>query len=125
MAYIWALTDDGPVFLDSVFTWPKVTFGLQYYFLEVVLRVLTASFMGFTVWEASKGKPITRSKVFVVFLLTLTAFALSYAQNIPFKSFDVTRSGILVQARCHRTHRVHCGTVLRDSSGAEEVEPQM
>lgn len=90
MAYIWALTDDAPVNLDSVFTWPEVTFGLQHYLLEVLLHLLTAAFMVAGVREASKGRKMSLSRGITVYFFTLLAFIISYAQNLPFHPFEVS-----------------------------------
>ena len=88
LALIWAFTDDAPVYLDSVFTWPEVTSGLQHFFLEIVLHVLTLGFIALTIREALRaaarnGRQITRRKVTLSSILGLIAFVLAYAQNIP------------------------------------------
>jgi len=41
IAYLFSLTDDAPVYLDSVFTWPEVTGGSQHYVLEVVFHLFS------------------------------------------------------------------------------------
>lgn len=108
MAYIWSITEDAPVYLDSVFTWPEVTSGLQHLFLEVVIHLLTLLFMFLTIREAFRirkqrflvqrglkqhsgnelvSRP-TRSKLLLIYGLTLVAFISSYAQNLPLSSFE-------------------------------------
>ena len=82
-AFIWSATDDAPVYLDSVFTWPEVTSGPQHVFLEILIHVLTIIFLYLTVREALKGTKITRQKIILVAILSALAFAFSYAQNIP------------------------------------------
>lgn len=82
-AFIWSATDDAPVYLDSVFTWPEVTTGAQHLFLEILLHVLTIIFLYLTVREALKGTKITRQKIILVAILTALSFTFSYAQNIP------------------------------------------
>ena len=113
MAYIWSVTDDAPVYLDSVFTWPEVTSGFQHYFLEVLLHILTLFFMSLTIREAFRLQRQRRSTVEVVaqgdisssdrsvlpkqnnnrkLLLMLSlfvvAFVSSYAQNLPLHFFQ-------------------------------------
>ena len=83
LAYIWALTEDAPVYLDSVFTWPEVTSGFQHLFLEILVHALTLVFMALTVREAIKGTRISASKSAKVALLVAIAFIFSYAQNLP------------------------------------------
>lgn len=106
MAYIWSATDDAPVYLDSIFTWPEVTSGFQHLFLEAILHLLTLMFLSLTILEAfkmrrqySKGEVpfktvspknvniLGKSRVILVVALTLIAFVCSYAQNLPIPSF--------------------------------------
>ena len=97
LAYIWCLTDDAPVYLDSVFTWPEVTSGFQHIFLEYLLHFLTLFFMVLTLWQAiktRKGKgPIgIRNLVFPLILLAV-AFVTSYFQNVPLSQIQqITRN---------------------------------
>src|SRR5579864_7858204 len=37
LAYLWSVTDDNPVNLDSIYTWPEVTSGLHHIITEVLL----------------------------------------------------------------------------------------
>ena len=105
MAYIWAVTEDAPVYLDSIFTWPEVTSGLQHLFLEVLLHLLTLFFISLTVREAFRLREkrirheeslvtsndsiftrISKANVLLIVILALLAFVLSYAQNLPISS---------------------------------------
>ncbi len=83
LAYIWSFTDDAPVYLDSVFTWPEVTSGLQHTFLEILLHILTIIFLYLAVREAIKGTQSSAQKTTMVYILAATAFVFAYAQNIP------------------------------------------
>jgi len=93
LAYFWALVDDGPVFLDSVLTWPEVTRfhpASPHVFLEVLYHLLTAAFLVLAVREAAKGAPKRAPQVVIVSFLTLSAFVLAYAQNIPLNVIQAT-----------------------------------
>ena len=86
LAYFWALVDDGPVFLDSVFTWPEVTRfhpAAPHLFLEVLYHLLTAVFLVLAVREAAKGETRSTARTVGALILTASAFVLAYAQNIP------------------------------------------
>lgn len=83
LAYYWSLVEDGPVFLDSVFTWPEVTSAPPHLLLEVLYHLLTAAFLVLAVREWMKGRPGSASKTVVIGLLIAAAFVLAYAQNIP------------------------------------------
>ena len=86
LAYFWALVDDGPVFLDSVFTWPEVTRfhpAAPHLFLEVLYHLLTAAFLVLAIREAAKGVMTSTPRTGGVLLLTTCAFVLAYAQNLP------------------------------------------
>ncbi|MGI0092236.1 MAG: hypothetical protein ACREBS_11065 [Nitrososphaerales archaeon] len=108
MAYVWAVTEDAPVYLDSLFTWPEVTSGFQHLFLEVVFHILTLFFMTLTIREAFKLRRYRRSTAavaqveillyktaqqrtklnfFLILSLTFISFVASYAQNLPLDSF--------------------------------------
>jgi hypothetical protein len=93
LAYIWALTDDAPVYFDSVFTWPEVTSGFQHFFLEILLHVLTFVFMASAVVVAwGKGRRVGVSryrKIFASMILAVVAFILAYAQNLPFHAMEL------------------------------------
>ncbi len=88
LALIWPLTEDAPVYLDSIFTWPEVTSGFQHLFLEVLFHLLTLFFLFLTIREALKGTEASRRKVALVSVLAFTAFVLSYAQNIPLDQIE-------------------------------------
>lgn len=108
MAYIWAVTDDAPVYLDSIFTWPEVTSGFQHFFLEVLFHLLTLFFISLTVGEAfrQRKKRIldeesfksvshdssmparSKSNVMLIMIFALIAFVTSYAQNLPISSLE-------------------------------------
>lgn len=86
LAYFWSLVDDAPVSFDSVFSWPEVTRfhpATPHIFLEIVLHALTAAFLILAIREALKGTTSNRMTILEVSSLTLIAFVLSYAQNIP------------------------------------------
>jgi len=86
LAYFWSLVDDKPVQFDSVLTWPEVTRfhpSGPHIFMEFVLHALTIIFLSLAVIEGLKGTSLNVQKALKVFLLTLVAFVLSYAQNIP------------------------------------------
>ena len=89
MAYIWAVTDDAPVYLDSVYTWPEVTSGLQHSTLEIILHVLTLIFIVLAFREALKGTNLTRQKLLELSCLGIFAYVLSYAQNLPLLSIQI------------------------------------
>ena len=91
LAYIWSIVDDAPVYFDSVLTWPEVTRfhpAEPHIFLEVLLHILTGVFLYLTIRESLKGTYISNIKILKVFILTSTAFVLSYAQNIPLSIFQ-------------------------------------
>ena len=90
LAYIWAIVDDAPVYFDSVLTWPEVTRFhpfLPRLIMNIVIHVLTLFFMYAAVSSAgrrgkdNRSEPLLRN--FRVVILTLVAFVLAYAQNIP------------------------------------------
>jgi hypothetical protein len=86
LAYIWAVLDDAPVFLDSLLTWPQVTRFhpfLPRVFMNIVIHGLTAFFMYFAIREAMKGKNTSLRNAPLVVILAVAAFVLAYAQNIP------------------------------------------
>ena len=86
LAYFWSLVEDGPVFFDSVFTWPEVTRfhpAGPHIFMEVLVHLATIAFLYLAIKEAAKGRRLTASKVATVSILVMLAFILSYAQNIP------------------------------------------
>jgi hypothetical protein len=86
LAYIWAVLDDAPVFLDSVLTWPEVTrFNpfLPRLFMNIVIHGLTLVFLYLTIREPMKGASVRLRNAYGVIVLTTVAFVLAYAQNIP------------------------------------------
>lgn len=86
LAYFWAMVDDAPVFLDSVITWPEVTRFhpfLPRLFMNIVIHALTALFLYLTIRESMKGTNVGLRNAPRVIILTLVAFVLAYAQNIP------------------------------------------
>lgn len=101
LGYIWALTDDAPVYLDSVYTWPEVTSGFQHFFTEYLFHILTFVFMALALVMAVKRKRekgrMNQTKVMsfsglsrllASIILLGIAFLLSYAQNIPLESLQ-------------------------------------
>lgn len=86
LAYFWAMVDDAPVFLDSVITWPEVTRFhpfLPRLFMNIVIHALTALFLYLTIRESMKETNVGLRNAPRVIILTLVAFVLAYAQNIP------------------------------------------
>jgi hypothetical protein len=86
IAYLWAVLDDAPVFLDSVLTWPEVTRFhpfLPRLFMNVVIHALTALFLFLTIRESIKWTSVRLRDALRVIVLTSMAFVLAYAQNIP------------------------------------------
>lgn len=106
MAYIWSLTEDSPVYLDSVFTWPEVTSGFQHFALEAIFHFLTLLFIILAIRQALKpmhklansdksadapGVRINGRRnwtILLILVLGLIAFVLSYAQNLPVPWFE-------------------------------------
>ena len=82
LALIFPVTEDAPVYLDSVFTWPEVTSGFQHIFLELLFHGLTILFMYLALREATRFRT-GRLDLPKIFILTSLAFVASYAQNIP------------------------------------------
>ncbi len=88
LAYFWALVEDAPVYLDSVYTWPEVTRfhpAEPHLFLEVIYHVLTALFLVLAVQQVRGGVKLGTRWVVAVILLMGSAFILAYAQNIPWR----------------------------------------
>ncbi len=86
LAYLWAVVDDAPVFLDSVITWPEVTRFhpfLPRLFMNIVIHALTALFLYLTIRESMKGTSVGLRNAPRVVILASVAFVLAYAQNIP------------------------------------------
>ncbi len=86
LAYFWALVEDGPVYLDSLYTWPEVTRfhpAEPHIILEVVYHVLTALFLVLAVLQVRKGAKLSAFRSAGCVVLVGAAFVLAYAQNIP------------------------------------------
>lgn len=86
LAYFWALVEDAPVYLDSVFTWPEVTRfhpATPHLFLEVLYHSLTALFLLLAVKEARRGAKMSLGRKALAGSLLAGGFVLAYAQNIP------------------------------------------
>ena len=99
MAYIWSVTEDAPVYLDSVFSWPEVTSGFQHIFLEILFHLLTFVFMAMAYLSVLLSKKDQKDSVtfkylllswkfYLGFALLSTSFVLSYAQNLPLSQFE-------------------------------------
>jgi hypothetical protein len=89
LAYFWAVVDDGPVFFDSVLTWPEVTRYhpfLPRLFMNLVIHAFTALFLYLTIREAVRGSRVRLRDTPFVIIFTSVAFVLAYAQNIPLAS---------------------------------------
>ena len=89
LAYLglfWSFVEDAPVYLDSLHTWPEVTrFNpyLPHLALEILFHAATLGFLLLAAREAL-GRPRPASPTtLVVYVLTLAAFVLAYAQNLP------------------------------------------
>jgi len=85
LAYLWSVTDDAPVNLDSVYTWPAVTSGLQHTVAEVILHLLTLAFMYLAVKEAFRGsgRETSLRKLSRVLVLVIAAFVLASVSIVP------------------------------------------
>jgi len=84
LAYFWGLVDDAPVHFDSVLTWPEVTRYQPYvpYLMDFVLLGLALLFFSLAVLESIGGKAITHHEGFILVLLTMLVFGLSYLQDL-------------------------------------------
>lgn len=114
LAYFWAVVDDGPVFFDSVLTWPEVTRFhpfLPRLFMNIVIHALTALFLYLGVRESMKGTSVSLRKAPKVIILTSAAFVVAYAQNIPLTAiqnvvdtswyaFDITEKSVSIFLFC-------------------------
>ena len=127
LAYIWAIVEDAPVYLDSVFTWPQVTSGLQHAFLEILFHLLTLGFMLLAIREALKGSVPSQTKLFKVFVLTMIAFILSYGQNIPLDPIQdlVRRSWIQMDVVEHLVSIVFFYLAIKEASKKEVLAEKM
>lgn len=93
MAYFWSVTDDNPVNLDSIYTWPEVTHGLHHTVAEVILHVLTLLFLYLAVREAVRdGGKMAYWRLSVVSLLTVAAFVTASVSIIPIPSLQASIS---------------------------------
>jgi hypothetical protein len=114
LAYFWAVVDDGPVFFDSVLTWPEVTRFhpfLPRLFMNIVIHALTALFLYLAVRESIGGNGASLKKAPKVVILTSAAFVVAYAQNIPLTAiqnvvdaswyaFDITEKSVSIFLFC-------------------------
>jgi hypothetical protein len=114
LAYFWAMVDDGPVFFDSVLTWPEVTRFhpfLPRLFMNVVIHGLTALFLYLAIRESTIGTSASLRKAPKVVILTSAAFVVAYAQNIPLTAiqnavdaswyaFDITEKSVSIFLFC-------------------------
>jgi hypothetical protein len=114
LAYFWAVVDDGPVFFDSVLTWPEVTRFhpfLPRLFMNIVIHALTAFFLYLAMRESMKGTGASLRKAPKVIILTSAAFVAAYAQNIPliavqnvvdasWYAFDITEKSVSIFLFC-------------------------
>ena len=86
LALFWAVIDDGPVFFDSVLTWPEVTRFhpfLPRLYMNIVIHALTILFLYLTVHESLKRTGVRLREAPGVIVLASAAFIFAYAQNIP------------------------------------------
>jgi hypothetical protein len=114
LAYFWAVVDDGPVFFDSVLTWPEVTRFhpfLPRLFMNIVIHALTVLFLYLALRESMKGTGASLRKAPKVIILTSAAFVVAYAQNIPLTviqnmvdaswyAFDITEKTVSIVLFC-------------------------
>ena len=86
LGVFWSVVDDGPVYFDSVFTWPEVTRfhpALPHLALEVALHVVTALFLVVFVVEARRGSSAGAGRRAAAYAAVVLAMVATYAQNIP------------------------------------------
>jgi len=114
LAYFWAVVDDGPVFFDSVLTWPEVTRFhpfLPRLFMNIVIHALTVLFLYLAIRESTKGTGASLRKSPRVIILTSAAVVAAYAQNIPLTAvqnvvdaswyaFDITEKSVSIFLFC-------------------------
>jgi hypothetical protein len=114
LAYFWAMVDDGPVFFDSVLTWPEVTRFhpfLPRLFMNIVIHALTALFLYLALRESIKGSGASLRKAPTVIVLTSAAFVVAYAQNVPLAAiqnavdvswypFDIIEKSVSISLFC-------------------------
>lgn len=99
LAYLglfWSVVEDGPVYLDSIFTWPEVTRfhpALPHYSLEVLFHLLTLVLVLLSIREVVAGARPPSEKALSAYLLGFAAFVLAYAQNIPLDSIQSVVEG--------------------------------
>ena len=111
LAYFWSIVDDGPVFFDSVLTWPEVTRfhpATPHIFLEVLLHALTLLFMALAVREALGGTRPPLPKALGVVVLALIAFRPELRPERPGGRDTDHRGTRMVLARPHRARCVPC-----------------
>lgn len=80
LAYFWSLINDKPVNADTLLGHSP---GTGYYFMEVLLNLLSLSCFCLASHEAIKGRSIPGTPLKVV-LWTILAFLWSSADDIPF-----------------------------------------
>ena len=86
LGYFWSVVDDGPVYFDSVFTWPEVTRFhpiLPHYTLEVILHLATLGFLYLSIRDVAGGGFRPSGRALRSYVLLAVASVLAYAQNIP------------------------------------------
>lgn len=89
LAYLPSLTDDSPVNLDSIYTWPEVTSGFQHVATEALLHALTLIFLVLAVRAALRvGGNSTFARSLSVWLLTMAAFGAASISIIPLPSLQ-------------------------------------
>jgi hypothetical protein len=86
LGFFWSVVDDGPIFFDSVLTWPQVTGShpyLPHLSLEIILHVLTLVFLLASIWLSLKHSRTKGRRAYLAYSLALLAFLISYGQNTP------------------------------------------
>ena len=83
LAYLWSVTDDNPVNLDSVFTWPEVTTGLHHISMEILLHALTAVFLILALRESLRNAKPSGTRLLSISLMAGAAFVLASVSVIP------------------------------------------
>lgn len=88
-AFLWSVTDDNPVNLDSVYTWPEVTSGLHHTIMEVILHALTLVFLYLAVKETARtARKSTLSRPWTVWTLVLATFVVASVSILPLPSLQ-------------------------------------
>jgi len=90
LAYLFSVTDDAPINLDSIYTWPEVTSGLHHDISEVVLHLATLALMLATTKGSLNAlrRPAQLRRLSLAYALTLAAFAAASVSVVPIASLQ-------------------------------------